>query len=220
MQTINYSFKLSYDSYENQRYVVAQRWMKFQDFNRAVFALRKQACYQHRRTVIDHVMPAMERIRRASSSTSLFERCRTGWLPRKARYFLYYANSLKAIGRKVYTEKTSLNTDAYPVHKIKASGCLSVFLYVFTHAVQKTYGKNCLAHHLVSIGFGFVRVYRHMLFQRSKLLPACNSVVTILLLNTRHMFPRYCIQMSRSGVLKQGTSTLHGGHEQRPSLGR
>jgi len=47
---------------------------------------------------------------------------------------------------------------------VKSSYLTAVFLNLFTYVAQITFGKNCVAHYLVSIGYAFIRVNKCTLF--------------------------------------------------------
>jgi len=59
----------------------------------------------------------------------------------------------------------------------------------FTYVAQITFAKNYMAQYLVIIGYAFVRLNIHTLFQRSEMIPVWIAV-RILLLNAINVFPR------------------------------
>jgi len=61
---------------------------------------------------------------------------------------------------------------------------------------QKTFGKNCAAHYLDSIEYANTVVGHEIFIHKHKFIPVCSSVR--MLLNTKNLFPRCTVQISRS----------------------
>jgi len=93
------------------------------------------------------------------------------------------ASSLSFVRLKLQFESNVL----YDVVGVQASG--SAFLNLFHYDDHINFGKNCVTHYLVSIGYAFIGMNKHTLFGSGKFILVCSSM-RILLLNTITVLPR------------------------------